>query len=125
MQLLVLVNLQQRLGGGQQVTRCIVGVRCCDTGSILVDSVTKSGSAVVQVVDVAAKAFHAFGCARKGARKCANGAHSEKKLHFSQNFGNKIRRVIVVHEMVEAGVVWEVGYWLIKVPGRVLARTTL
>ena len=29
-------------------------------------------------------------------------------------------RVIVVHEMVVAGVVWGVGDWLIKVPGRVL-----
>ena len=26
----------------------------------------------------------------------------------------------MVHEMVVAGVVWEVGDWLIKVPGRVL-----
>ena len=26
----------------------------------------------------------------------------------------------VVREMVVVGVVWEVGYWLIKVPGRVL-----
>ena len=32
----------------------------------------------------------------------------------------KLLPVIVVHEMVVAGVVWGVGYWLIKVPGRVL-----
>ena len=30
----------------------------------------------------------------------------------------KVRSVMVVHEMVVAEVVWGVGDWLIKVPGR-------